>query len=288
MIVDWNGELVDGVRACIGMAGQPSAACDGLYETLRCYAGVPFDMDAHVRRLRDGCAFLKLSCDVMQVKWRARVNALLEANELIAADARIRIVLHRTTGWETAHQYNLAILAWPVAAEALEERQRKGCSLTVASQPRLPDDKFHQLKSLNLLATAVAQREAADAGADETLFVNARGEICEAGYANVFVVAGKDTLRTPPVSSPCLPGVTRAHVLRLARREGWRVEENPIQQQDLASAEEIFLTSSVSELMPVISVNGRVVGEGRRGRATQLLQVRYKELVASSLAKTTT
>ncbi|MGI8906958.1 MAG: aminotransferase class IV [Candidatus Sumerlaeaceae bacterium] len=285
MILDWNGQLVLDTAATASLAGQPSALADGLYETLRCYGGMPFDLDTHLRRLQEGCSMLRIEADIGQGRWRSRIQALLEANEMSSQDARIRIVVHRSSSLEISTSVNMAILVWPLATHAMEERRKKGLVMITAADRRLPTCRLFHIKSLNLLATAIAQQEAKQLEADDALFLNAESEVCEATYSNLFAVPGYGYLRTPPLSSPCLAGVTRMHVMRLARREGWKVEESPLSLAELEKAEEMFLTSSVSELMPVIRFNGNAVGEARPGATFGLLQERYSELVQETLAK---
>jgi branched-subunit amino acid aminotransferase/4-amino-4-deoxychorismate lyase len=284
MLVDWNGRLVDESEATLRLSGAPTTLSDGLYETLRCYSGRPFDLDSHLRRLAEGCRSIYIPYDPAQDRFKARILALLDANELTATDSRIRIVVHRNVNWESAHPVNICILAWPVAAQALDEQRRKGVSAMIPSERRQLDAPLFKVKTLNLLSTVLAQAEAKSIHADEALILNSREELCEATYSNVFVMRPDDHLVTPPISSPCLPGITRAHVLRLARREGWQVIEQPVGERELRAAREIFLTSSVSELMAVTTLNGHPVGDGTPGPVCNLVQAKYRRAVQAAVA----
>lgn len=286
MIVDWNGRLVEEREACIGMVGPPTTFSDGLYETMRCYEGNVFDLDSHLRRLAEGCKVLHIAFEVAQVRWKSRIHALLAANELSDKDARLRIMVHRHISWESANPVNVAIMVWPVASAALVAQKARGIAVVAASQRRGNESGLWNVKSLNLLAISLAQQEAKSVNADDALFFNTAEQVCEATYGNLFIMTPDDRLLTPPISSPCLPGATRAHVLRLAKREGWVVNESSLTMDDLHAAKELFLTSSVSELMPVVKLNGRAIGEGVPGPACRLLQAKYSRLVVEMLAKT--
>jgi branched-chain amino acid aminotransferase len=123
----------------------------------------------------------------------------------------------------------------------------------------------------------MALAEAREAGADEALLLNARGELCEATTANVFLV--RDGIATtPPLDSGCLAGITRQHVLALG------ATERTLSVDDLARAEEAFLTSSTREVQPLVAVDGRPVGTGQPGPVTRRLAGAYSEMVAAQLA----
>lgn len=131
------------------------------------------------------------------------------------------------------------------------------------------------MKTTNYLVNVLAKAEAEEAGADEALFVDDDGFIVEATTANVFAVFG-DRLATPPLSSGCLPGVTRAHVLRLAPQAGLRPEERPIPRAALHEADEAFLTASVTEVAPIVSLDGVRVGEGKPGPRAAAVHRAYR------------
>jgi branched-chain amino acid aminotransferase len=135
------------------------------------------------------------------------------------------------------------------------------------------------VKSLNCLDNLLAREEARRSGAGEALLLNTRGFIAEGAASNVFLVRD-GTLLTPGVEAGALPGITRQAVLELAGEDGIAVEEADVALPDLFGAGEAFLTNSVMEVMPLVSVDGRPVGTGRPGPLTERLARRYRDLVA--------
>jgi branched-chain amino acid aminotransferase len=142
-------------------------------------------------------------------------------------------------------------------------------------------DAAHSAKLGNYLASALALREARAAGADEALVVNREGKVVEGTTANVFAVrAGR--LLTPPLDQGVLPGITRARVLALAAEQEIDVEELALSPEELAGVDELFLTSSIREIVPVVELDGVAIGDGRPGRTTRLLHQAFRRDVGLS------
>jgi len=134
------------------------------------------------------------------------------------------------------------------------------------------------MKSLSYLNYVLARVEAREAGADEALLLNGRGEVAESASSNLFAVRA-GTLATPPVESGCLPGTARAVVLETAPRLGLTVALSPLSLPELLDAEEAFLTNSLMEVMPLVRVGDRPIGSGRPGPVTARLAAAYRALV---------
>jgi branched-chain amino acid aminotransferase len=134
------------------------------------------------------------------------------------------------------------------------------------------------IKSNNLLNNALASQEAQRRGAAEALMKNHRGEICECAMSNIFVVT-KGALRTPPVDAGILAGVTRAFVLDLAAKAGIPTREDVLREADLASADEMFFTSTTREIVPVSRVDDLVIGSGRPGPVTTQLRGLFRAAI---------
>jgi branched-chain amino acid aminotransferase len=270
-----NGRLVETGEGRISIFDRGLSFADGLYETLRSYRGRIFALDDHLERLRAGCAMLRLEVPTSVNTWRPRIEEALRANGLGDVDARIRLTVtrgaSRSVAIEPGAQVTEIIVVSPVDQPQLDARRRNGIRVRTLSHRRAPGDVLHNIKTLSLLPSVLARFECADAGVDEGLFCNTRGEVCEAITSNVFVVKGK-ALITPPIDAPCLPGVTRKHLLALALTNGLKAEERAVPIAELCGADEVFTGASVSELAPVVEVDGRTIGSGAPGVVTGQMQ----------------
>jgi branched-chain amino acid aminotransferase len=137
------------------------------------------------------------------------------------------------------------------------------------------------IKSLNYLNNILAKIEANNAGCEEAVMLNAEGFVAECTGDNLFILKG-GTLITPPLYAGALYGITRATVMDLAREAGVRVEENNLTRYDLFNSDECFLTGTGAELVPVVKIDGRVIGSGRPGRVTRKLVAAYHALTQVS------
>jgi len=134
------------------------------------------------------------------------------------------------------------------------------------------------LKTLNYLDNLLARAEARRAGADEAILLNTSGQLAEAAASNLFIVADGCVV-TPPIEAGILPGITRACVLELCGTEGISIQEQPLELHQLRAAEEVFLTNSLMEIMPLTSFAGKAIGSGQPGEITKQLQQAYRSLV---------
>ena len=267
-----NGALVEEGDACVSPADHGFLVGDGVFETLRWYDGRPFDLDAHLARLAEGAATMRITAPPPSGLARA-AHAVVEANGL--RDARMRITLTsgtgppglaRGTGPPTVLIVALPLVPWPPTSTAATSRLRR-------------DDQspLSGVKTVSLAESVAALAEARAAGADEALLLNSRGEVCEATTANVFLVHD-GVAATPPLDAGCLGGITREHVLQLG------AVERTLMPADIATAEEAFLTSSTREVQPLVAVDGRPVGDGQPGPVTGRLANAYSLLVRESLS----
>jgi branched-chain amino acid aminotransferase len=159
-----------------------------------------------------------------------------------------------------------------------EEVYRKGLKLITASTQRTnPAAVSPSIKSLNYLNNILAKIEAINAGAAEAIMLNSQGHVAECTGDNIFIVrSGK--LETPPVSAGALVGITRQVVFELAARRGIAVSEPNLTRYDLLTADEVFLTGTAAEIVPVASIDGRVIGDGQPGALTLKLTEDFRKL----------
>ncbi|MGH7429772.1 MAG: aminotransferase class IV, partial [Candidatus Methylomirabilaceae bacterium] len=252
------------------------------------YSGWVFALDRHLRRLQKGAAQIGLQFDGDVAHWQRVMTRLLRRNGLTGADGSLRLTVTRGVDIlgtlfppGTPTPPTLLLVARPVEA-TIAERQQVGIGV-VTIEWGTPFNPFG-IKSVNYLYHMLAMVRAREQGAHEALFVASDGSIVEAATSNVFSVA-QGVLTTAPENAGLLPGITRAVVIELARKEGLDVREATLPLGELLSADEAFLTGSVKEVMPLIAIDERPIGSGNPGPITRLLQQRYREAVEEERAR---
>lgn len=272
-IVWLNGSLLPAAEARISPLDQGFLVGDGVFETLVARQSLPVAPAEHWRRLLNSCAKAGLEAPSENLFLEA-LQAVIKANQL--HDARLRVTLTRgesppgpstTLAKQTFLATAVPLKPWPPV-----ER--------VCLAPWTQNEKgaLCGIKSLSYAENLLALAHARSLGYGEALLANTRGELCEGTGSNVFlVIAGR--LLTPPLSSGCLAGVTRALVLEACRREGLAVSEEPVPLGCLQECEELFLTSSTREVHPAAQVDERVLTAP--GPVTQQVMKAYTSLLLS-------
>ena len=273
-----NGRLVPADAPAISALDRGLLYGDGLFETIRAYGGKPFLLDDHLARLAASAAELRIAERLDTAPIARGVAELLEANRL-DGDAYIRITLTRgihagALTLEPAAEPTIAIVARPLHPPP-PERYDQGITAIIATVRRNADSPLPRHKTLNYLESLLAKTEAKDRGADDAILLDTRGEVAEAASSNLFLVSGA-RLVTPPLDAAILPGITRRQVLRLAAEAGIAAAERPVLPDELRSADEVFLTNAVVELLPVRSIDGQPVGDGLPGPTTRQLLTAYR------------
>lgn len=277
MMVCLNGRFVTESEACIPVSDRSFLYGDALFETLRVYGGVPFAWKRHLDRMRIGAGLLGIPLPSESVL-RTQAQELLKRNG--AVNCVLRIHLSRGSGargYSPGEAGPPRILLTIGAVLLTESHQPRSLTLITARQRVLSGGDWAFCKSANRLLQIMATAEAAQAGADEALMLNERGEVVEAASANFFWLT-EDGLCTPPLDSGALAGITRAWVLELAGSVGFAVQEQPLEQNALERVETAFLTSSVQELQWIRTLDGREL-DGRR--KVESLQRAYRRQVAN-------
>ena len=265
-----NGRLLPADAARIDPADRGLLLGDGLFETMRAVGGrVPL-LARHLARLRDGAALLGIPVPYADEELGAAAGELLRANGLAAG--AVRLTLTRGPAprglLPPAESMPTALMAaFPPASVSPPLRA------VVATLARRDEGSpLSRVKALGYLGSILALREALARGADEALLLNTQGRLACATTANVFLVtADGGELVTPPLGEGVLPGTTRASALELAPRLGLGAREAALTPGDLASAAEVFVTSSQRLLTPVVEVEGRPVGTGVPGTVAERL-----------------
>lgn len=279
-IVYLDGRYLPSGEAAISVDDRGFLFGDGVYEVTRFVNGRPLEPDRHRRRMERGLRELAIPLPATGLEELDHVAMrLVRENGLGAGNAMVYVQVTRGAAFPRTHQFPTTPTAPTVylSASAIpfkdELRARGVSAITV------PDIRWARcdLKTVNLLPNALARQKAAAVGAYEGIFVR-DGVLLEGSQTNVFAVIDGE-LRTAPRTNYILPGVTREVVLELALGAGMHVREYPIQLDELASATELFLTSTTSDVMPVVRLDGDTMGAGEPGPVARRLQEVYAALL---------
>ena len=268
-----NGELVDKEDARISVFDHGLLYGDGVFEGMRSYAGKVFRLEEHLERLWQSANAIQLEIPGNKQQMAAAVMETLVANDI--QDGYIRLVVTRGVGTlgldpNRCIQPQVIIITDFITLYP-DEFYREGMEIVTASTIRNhPQALDPRIKSLNYLNNILAKIEGLKAGCVEALMLNHLGEVAECTGDNIFIVRDQQLL-TPPYEAGVLHGITRATVMELAREDGLPVRETTMSLEDLYGADECFLTGSAAEVVPVIKVDGNVIGEGTPGPVTRRL-----------------
>jgi branched-chain amino acid aminotransferase len=273
-----NGKLVPRAEAKISLLDYGFLFGYGLYETVRAYEGQVFRLDNHLARLKYSGDRLGILIHTALI--REAVAEVIKANGFGQTRVRICVSIGEGTmspDLDSCKQPTIAILASEYQPPA-PEKYNRGYKAALSSIRRNDLSPVTYLKSANTMESMLARRDAKDAGADEAFFLNGNGYLTEAAGSNVFIVKN-GALKTPRYESGILPGVTRTVVFELAAQLGIKVREVNCRLAGLLQADEVFITNSLIEIIPVTGFDGKPVGDGKPGPLTQKLMTAYKKLV---------
>ncbi len=249
-----NGDYLEGPLA-VSPADRGLTHGLGVFETVLALDGQPVALDLHLARIKAGAERLGLDAGKLgEVEIAAAATGLLERAGLTTGRARVRLAMSAGAGDLRCLKPGSDGLLWITVAACPPPPE--SVTLVTADFPRNERSPLAGIKCASYAENLVALDQARRAGADEVLFFNTRGELCEAATANVFLVRGGKVL-TPPLSSGCLPGTMRARVM--ARIP---VKELSLTAADVAAADEVFVTSATRGVVPVSSIDGRVLPAG--------------------------
>ncbi len=276
-LVYLNGEYVDRDEAKISVFDHGLLYGDGVFEGIRSYGGKVFRLGQHVRRLYDSARGIRLAIPMTQDEMAEAIRATLEANGL--QDAYFRVVVTRGVGTlgldpNCCSEPNVIIICDKITLYPPEIYENGLEVVTAATMRNHPNALNPRLKSLNYLNNILAKIEAIDAGTLEAVMLNHQGYVAECTGDNLFIVSG-GVLFTPPISSGILKGITRDAVIEIAADFGIAVREEDLTRHDLYVADECFLTGTAAEVVPVVRIDKRDVGDGSPGPVTKRLMTEF-------------
>lgn len=276
-----NGRRADPAGPHVSAFDRGYMRADGLFETLRSYDGVAGCLERHMARLRRGAAVMGIPVpgDVPVTVAEAAQAAAAEG----WADAAVRLSLSRGVGDLTmtpraGAEPTVVITATPLSVQASAPLYEGGIALHVAAGTRNEQSVTSGVKTLGYSEAVIAFNAAIAAGFDEALFLDTEGHVSEVTTANIFAVQAGGLL-TPPLTCGILAGITRELVLEIAAREQISAVEHVMRMDDLHAAEEVFITSSIRELMPVTRVGSHEIGAGKPGPVYKRLHALFSDVI---------
>jgi branched-chain amino acid aminotransferase len=275
-----NGQLLDKENAKISVYDHGLLYGDGVFEGMRSYGGKVFRLNQHLDRLWNSAKTIWLDIPMSRDDIAKAVNDTLAANQI--KDGYIRLVVTRgagTLGLDPNRCSDPQVIIITDKIELYpEDFYRNGLEIVTASTMRNhPGALNPRIKSLNYLNNILAKIEGLKAGCIEALMLNQKGEVAEATGDNIFLVRD-GILQTPPLDAGILEGITRDAVIELARTARIEVREMPLTRHDVYIADECFLTGSAAEVIPVVKIDNRTIGDGKPGPITRDLIARFRKL----------
>jgi D-alanine transaminase len=280
MRVYLNGRYMDAEQATVPVTDRGFLFGDGVYDVVRSAGSELIEVDRHLRRITRGLHELRIALGADRIAELRDISQTLLRDNHVEGDAIVYWQVTRGAAPRT-HQFppsgtapTVYVIASPIALP--HALRRRGSSVIT-----VPDVRWSRcdIKSVNLLPNVLAKQQAVDAEADEAIFVR-NGVIMEAASSSVFAVLDGE-LRTHPLTTAILPGITREIVLELASELRLPLREFPILAQDVPRATEMFFTSTVNDIMPIVRVDGRSIGTGRPGPITQQMYTAFAERIGA-------
>ena len=275
-----GGKLYDKEDAKISVYDHGLLYGDGIFEGIRSYNGKVFRLNEHLDRLWNSAKAIWLQIPMTKEEMAKAIEDTLAVNGI--RDGYIRVVVTRGVGTlgldpNRCDNPQVIIIADKISLYP-EELYQKGLEIITVSVMRKHQAALSpRIKSLNYLNNILAKIEGIQAGCIEALLLNHKGEIAECTGDNIFLVR-QGVLMTPPIDAGILEGVTRDVVIGLAKQAGIEVREIPLTKHDVYIADECFLTGSAAEVVPVVTVDSRTIGDGVPGPMTQKLMAAFHKL----------
>lgn len=275
-----NGTLYDKDDAKVSVYDHGLLYGDGVFEGMRSYGGKVFRLKQHLERLWNSARAIRLEIPMTLESLADAVNQTLATNEI--EDGYVRLIVTRgagTLGLDPNKTSNPQVI---IITDHItlypDEYYKNGLEIvTVSTIRNHPAALSPRIKSLNYLNNILAKMEGLQAGCVEALMLNHKGEVAECTGDNLFLVRN-DQLYTPPIDAGILEGITRDVVMELARADGRHVQEIPLSRHDIFIADECFLTGSAAEVVPVVKVDSRKIGDGSPGQVTRELMKQFREM----------
>ena len=278
----WMGDrLVDESEAKVSVFDHGLLYGDGVFEGIRVYDGMIFELESHLRRLYESAKAIRMTIPMDRKQLADAVEKTVAANKI--SNGYIRLVVTRGVGTLGLNPFTCETPMIIIIADKIqlypEELYEKGMKVVSATTVRNhPLAIPPQVKSLNYLNNILAKIEALDVNVPEAIMYNHEGYVAEATGDNVFTVKN-GTVYVTPVEAGALEGITRATVINLAKQENLEVIEKNLTRFDLYVCDELFLTGTAAEVIGVVGIDGRIIGDGTPGPVTKMLRKKFFKYV---------
>jgi len=276
-----DGAFVDQADAKVSVFDHGLLYGDGVFEGIRLYGGNVFRLEEHLERLEYSAKAILLDLPLTRAEWSRAVCETCRVNGL--TDAYIRLVVTRGVGDLGLAPWLCSKPSYFIIASKIslypQEHYDNGLSIVTVPTRRIgPAALPPTVKSLNYLNNILGKIEARQFGALEAIMLNEQGYVAECTADNVFMVH-KGTIVSPAASSGALAGITRGTIFDIAGELGLPIRESQLTRYDLWCADECFLTGSGAEVIPVVKLDGRVIGSGRPGPVTRDVLAAFRRRV---------
>lgn len=269
-----NGTYLPLDQACVPVLDRGFIFGDGVYEVIPVYGGVAFRMAHHLQRLKNSMQAIRLDNPHTDTEWQEIINTVIERNSDIDQSIYLQVTRgvasrdHRFPGEINPTVFVMSNLFTPVPAEQLEQ----GVSAITLNDIRW---QYCSIKSIALLPNILLRQQAVEQGAAEAILIR-DDEVTEGAASNVFIV--KDgVIITPPKTDCLLPGITRDLLVEQAKQHHVPHRETNIKKSELLAADEIWVTSSTKEILPITQIDGQQVGDGKPGPVWQQMYRIYQD-----------
>lgn len=279
-----DGKFYEAADAKVSVFDHGLLYGDGVFEGIRAYHGRVFKLKEHIDRLFCSAKAILLTIPIPPQEMMKATVETCRQNGI--RDGYIRLLVTRGPGGlglnpKSCKQPSVIIIADKIQLFPPEYYARGLDIVTVATVRNLHSAVNPAIKSLNYLNNILAKIEANNAGVEEAIMLNAQGFVAEGTGDNVFIVK-QGRIYTPPLSAGALYGITRQTVIELAVAAGLEVAEPDLTRYDLFNADECFLTGTGAEIIAVVKIDGRVIGDGKPGPVTARLEESYRALTQST------
>lgn len=280
-LVFLSGKFVDLKDAKVSVLDRGFLYGDGLFETMRAYNGEVFMLEEHIRRLYISLKVIKIKPPFSEKHLAGIVNKTISINKLLSA--YVKVVVSRgtgPTGIDMPYKCRPTVLVYAASFKAVDENiYKRGIAVTLPSVQKNEMSFTARIKSLNYLDNILARDEVRRDGYFESVFLNTKGHVTETATTNIFIIKGPGII-TPPPTAGLLSGITRDAVIGLIKKYlNNKMTQADITLRGLVSADEIFLTNSTHELIPVIKVGRYIIGNGAPGPFYKFLHLLYRSNV---------
>lgn len=278
-----NKRFVDIDKAKISVFDRSFLYGDGVFETMRSYQGAVFKLNEHLNRLFASLKIIRIKTPYSKAQIRNAVYKTLKANKL--KDAYIRVAITRGEGrfgisYKDRLVPNVIIVAKRFGGYPGWMYSR-GIRANVSKIRQNEHSPLSRIKSSNFLHYILARSYAKEKGYDEAILMNTAGFLACAATSNIFLVKNNMVI-TPGLDSGVLAGITRGVIIKIAGGTKFRVMEKTVSYRELVNADEVFLTNSLAEVIPVVKIDSGKIGTGMPGRVTRLLHLAFKNVSSRS------